>query len=135
MNTKERTEYMKKWRKEHPNQYKEYQKEWKKQHKDYNREYRRKWSKTEKGRESTKRDVQRRKEQFLEIKKQYSCAICGEGDPCCLDFHHIDPTKKESLISRAAQSWGLKRLKKEIKKCRVLCANCHGKLHFYGEEE
>ena len=27
------------------------------------------------------------------------CAFCGETDPVCIDWHHVDPTQKEFQIS------------------------------------
>ena len=65
-----------------------------------------------------------------EYKKQLACEICGEMHPACLDFHHKDPTTKERDISRMARAnFAIKRMKEEIDKCQVLCANCHRKLH------
>jgi hypothetical protein len=59
-----------------------------------------------------------------------SCLQCGESHPACLEFHHRDPNKKKMTISGAVRrGWSLKRLKREIEKCDVLCANCHRKIH------
>jgi hypothetical protein len=67
---------------------------------------------------------------FKEYKKTLNCDRCPETDPVCLDFHHIDPSKKEIAISNAANSgWSIKRILKEISKCDILCANCHRKEH------
>lgn len=71
---------------------------------------------------------------FTEYKRSLKCEKCGESDPVCLDFHHRDPTQKEIGISDAVNSkWTLERLKKEIEKCIVVCANCHRKIHEYGD--
>jgi hypothetical protein len=43
-----------------------------------------------------------------------------------LDFHHTDPRAKEFKIS---QMRTIPRLKAEIAKCIVICANCHRKGH------
>ena len=68
---------------------------------------------------------------LLEYKKQLKCNKCGESDIACLDFHHVDPSKKEIIISRAINNrWSVNRLKSEIEKCEVLCSNCHRKLHY-----
>lgn len=70
------------------------------------------------------------KERFKEFKASLECENCGESDPCCLDFHHKDPKKKDfvlSLACKAGYSW--ERLQEEIQKCAVVCANCHRKIH------
>lgn len=57
------------------------------------------------------------------------CLRCGVKDlpSCCYDFHHTDKSKKKITISRlmcnGSASW--KRIKKELDKCILLCANCH----------
>lgn len=46
-----------------------------------------------------------------------------------LDFHHKDPNEKEIEVSKLlARGRGI--LKKEIRKCIVLCANCHREVHY-----
>ena len=51
------------------------------------------------------------------------CVLCGY-DRCvaALDFHHLDPTEKDLRISRCSS---YDEAKREAKKCRLLCANCH----------
>ena len=56
------------------------------------------------------------------------CALCGESDIRVLEFDHLDPLAKEFTISQAVRlnrSWD--EVLREIKKCRILCANCHKK--------
>jgi predicted HNH restriction endonuclease len=56
------------------------------------------------------------------------CLYCAEKDPCCLDFHHQSNDKKYSISNKLAdKTWTA--LLEEIKKCIVVCANCHRKLH------
>jgi len=63
-----------------------------------------------------------------EYKKTLKCVSCGESEPVCLEFHHIDPTTKEFTIGASMQrSW--ESIKSEIDKCICLCANCHKKVH------
>ena len=51
---------------------------------------------------------------------------CGENDPVVLQFDHRDGENKVSNIATAVNKpWSLKRLKEEISKCTVRCANCH----------
>lgn len=60
-----------------------------------------------------------------------ACMLCGETHPACLDFHHRDPSAKEGTIARlVAKNVKLDRVKAEIEKCDVVCANCHRKLHW-----
>jgi transcription elongation factor Elf1 len=74
------------------------------------------------------------RERYLKFKKLYDeykgnfkCVLCNESDIRCLDFHHLDPTKKEFNIGRKVFS--LSKLKEEASKCVVLCSNCHRKYH------
>ena len=81
-----------------------------------------------------KLDYHRKKRQELldivtEIKGNSGCCKCSEKDPSCLDFHHVDPTKKEFMVSKLVFCKSKDRMFKEIKKCVVICANCHRKLH------
>lgn len=69
--------------------------------------------------------------QIRDLKHTLSCEICKEDHYACLQFHHINPKEKEMAISLTANlGWSFKRIEKEMAKCRVLCANCHFKLHY-----
>lgn len=58
-----------------------------------------------------------------------SCWICGyDRVPSALEFHHLDPTTKEIGISTHLTR-SLESLIDEIKKCALLCANCHREVH------
>ena len=59
------------------------------------------------------------------------CTVCGESDPATLDFHHAvrDPTNRK--LSDLLRNGAYKDAHEEIKKCVVLCANCHRKGHSY----
>ena len=66
-----------------------------------------------------------------EFRAKAKCVQCGEDHPATLDFHHIDPSEKDLPLADAAhRGWSIARLKREIEKCVVLCANCHRKLHY-----
>lgn len=59
------------------------------------------------------------------------CVIC-EYDKCdaALEFHHLDASKKEFGLGAARGSiknW--KKLVEEVKKCILLCSNCHREFH------
>jgi hypothetical protein len=78
-------------------------------------------------------EKQRKRDWLLEYKKTLSCSKCGESHPACLEFHHINPeTKEGDIASFAIYGWGIEKIKSEISKCTVLCANCHRKVHFDG---
>ena len=66
-----------------------------------------------------------------EVESNFSCIRCGENDPSCLDFHHIDPsTKLDEVVAGVWEhGWSKARTLAEIAKCVALCANCHRKLH------
>jgi len=67
-----------------------------------------------------------------EIKSNYKCISCGESDPVCLDFHHLDPDKKDySIATMFSNYMTLDDIYKEISKCICLCSNCHRKFHAY----
>lgn len=58
------------------------------------------------------------------------CVRCGY-DKClgALEFHHLDPFKKDPQF-KTMNAWPYKRKKKELKKCELLCANCHREKHY-----
>lgn len=63
-----------------------------------------------------------------EYKASCGCAKCDEREPVCLEFHHLDPSEKDFVISTSAtRSW--EKVEAEMLKCVVLCANCHRKVH------
>jgi hypothetical protein len=62
----------------------------------------------------------------LEHFKNNPCVDCGETDPLVLEFDHRDRAEKEFTIGAYNDNrFGVDRLKKEILKCDVRCANCH----------
>ena len=67
---------------------------------------------------------------FLEdYKEKYGCYKCGTKDHRVLDFHHL--RDKEFTIGYAAYNHlAFERVKKEIEKCAVVCANCHRIIHY-----
>ena len=74
--------------------------------------------------------VQRIREWYNDYKSNLECDDCQETHPACLQFHHRKHSEKNFAISRAVlDGVSIKRILEEIAKCRVLCANCHLKLH------
>lgn len=55
------------------------------------------------------------------------CEQCGEDNPVCLEYDHKSRDKKIDSISNMiyGYQYSIEDLKKEIKKCRILCGNCH----------
>lgn len=66
---------------------------------------------------------------FREIKSKLSCETCGFSHPAALDFHHFDKNK-DSEVSNIVKTASKKKILDEIKKCIVLCSNCH-RIHHY----
>lgn len=77
---------------------------------------------------------------FIEsVKSENPCAVCGERDPIVLQFHHVNPESKwRSGGKSAGTPWektgvaglcgcvvSILRIKRELVKCIVVCANCH----------
>ena len=60
-------------------------------------------------------------------KMRKGCVLCGYigKHPASLHLDHIDPSKKKHKGSAFHPTWSTKRLKEELSKCQVLCANCH----------
>jgi len=72
-----------------------------------------------------KRYIRKRRKWLQAYKHTVGCKLCPENDPRCLDFHHRDSATKKFKI--AGLPCSLEKLKEEIKKCDVICANCHRK--------
>jgi len=55
------------------------------------------------------------------------CNLKYNGKNACIfQVHHIDPSKKEFAINtRTLINYSWNKILKEIKKCCLLCANCH----------
>lgn len=58
---------------------------------------------------------------------------CGEDHPAALQFHHKDPTTKSFSVSTktmaATKQFNWVRIREELDKCELVCANCHAKHH------
>lgn len=59
-----------------------------------------------------------------------SCQKCGYNRFYgALDFHHLDPSKKDFSLSEFRFRGMNDIIKKELDKCILLCSNCHRELH------
>jgi hypothetical protein len=66
-----------------------------------------------------------------EIKSSVGCSQCTETHPACLQFHHTNPENKKFAINRGVVlKMPVEAIKEEMKKCVILCANCHAKHHW-----
>lgn len=101
--------------------------------KEYQRNYQRSWHQRHRAKRLVK--IYERKAAIYEyiqgIKSQLYCADCGERHPATLQFHHLNSEDKTFAIGKAVnRGFSLDRIKKEMQKCIVLCANCHAIRHY-----
>jgi transcription elongation factor Elf1 len=69
-----------------------------------------------------------------DLKRNGRCAICGETDQACLDFHHTN-SKLDNISDLVRKAVSMDVMKAELNKCIIVCANCHRKIHFYTDYE
>lgn len=84
------------------------------------------------------KDIYRQKREAIgEIKSNLSCAKCHYNEyATALDFHHLDPTKKDTTVARMlSNNYTLEKTLAEIEKCICLCANCHRVFHFLEKQQ
>lgn len=96
------------------------------------REYRKKRTEEQKSRDLKNQYsfVEKRRNWIDDLKAP--CYKCGETRRYLIQWHHIDPSKKEFAISSGCTQ-SKERILSETKKCLCLCANCHMEFHhFYG---
>jgi 5-methylcytosine-specific restriction endonuclease McrA len=70
----------------------------------------------------------RRLKQLLVEQAGGACALCGyDRTPVSLHFHHVDPATKDFPMTMA-RGVSQARYEAELRKCVLLCANCHGEV-------
>jgi hypothetical protein len=77
--------------------------------------------------------VQKRRKRLKEKAIEYKggkCESCGYSR-CreALEFHHSVNNKKEFGVAAKGYTRSWKKVKEEIEKCLLLCANCHREIH------
>lgn len=98
----------------------EYQKKYIRQHYLNNKEYYK-----QKARERNEKLFPKLKAFVNRYKLYCGCADCGYKEhPEALHFDHIRD-KTIDVAAAVKRKWSLRRIKEEIRKCEVRCANCH----------
>jgi transposase len=71
----------------------------------------------------------RRVKQILVEEAGGRCMICGYAR-CqrALQFHHLDPATKRFHLGHRGHSRSIARSRAEVRKCALLCANCHAEV-------
>ncbi|HTJ26637.1 MAG TPA: hypothetical protein VMA36_10785 [Candidatus Limnocylindria bacterium] len=57
----------------------------------------------------------------------HPCTDCGTTEPLVMEFDHVRGTKIREVSSLVRDGATVERLRAEIEKCEVRCANCHRK--------
>jgi hypothetical protein len=92
------------------------------------RECQRKWESERRKREGNTQ-VKRKKEYLNEL-KSVPCSVCGnQYHPVLMDLHHLDESQKKFSPSNGVHKYGWDALREEVKKCIVVCSNCHRLIH------
>jgi hypothetical protein len=69
-------------------------------------------------------------EEITAYKLAIGCFYCDEREPVCLDFHHREEDSKDFTIAMAFKyGYSRDRIYAEIRKCDLVCSNCHRKIH------
>ena len=83
--------------------------------------------------EYLKKAVSERRKRLRKMAREYKggkCIICGyQRCQDALDFHHKDPEQKDFGLSVRGLTRSWEKIKREIDKCVLVCANCHRELH------
>ena len=77
--------------------------------------------------------VQKRRKKIRDMSVEHlggRCARCGY-DRCAeaLEIHHLESSDKDFGISEKGYTRSWKRVLEELRKCELLCANCHREAH------
>jgi hypothetical protein len=82
----------------------------------------------------TKETKSKLKAEWYAFKATLKCTHCGFFHIAALDFHHEDPSTKEGNIHDFISNGQFAKAYEEIKKCIVLCANCH-RIHHHDDKK
>jgi len=101
--------------------------------KEYHKEYHKGWFQRHKEEVIERRRRRQReiRDWFRRYKSALYCIKCGISHPAVLQFHHRDRVDKSFTIANVvSRATSIKQITNEIKKCDVICVNCHAKLHW-----
>jgi len=59
------------------------------------------------------------------ILRRNPCVDCGYSDIKALEFDHVSGQKTANISQLIHKGCSMSKLKEELRKCRVRCANCH----------
>jgi len=80
---------------------------------------------------NTERTLSRLRAWANDRKRDRGCHSCSETRPACLDFHHDQRDQKSMAVTdMITYGYGREKLRAEIAKCTILCANCHRWEHY-----
>lgn len=76
-----------------------------------------------------KRIARERNREYIDLfLSNHPCVDCGESDIVVLEFDHVKGAKIMAVVNAINRAWSISKLKKEIDKCEVRCANCHRRI-------
>lgn len=85
---------------------------------------------SEKHKKSQRRKEEELKKWLQNYKSDRKCKKCDYDNPVALEFHHEKPEQKYKSIGRmVSDGYSKERILDEIKKCMLICRNCHSKEH------
>lgn len=70
------------------------------------------------------RSRNRNREFVIKYLHKHPCVDCGEDDIVVLDFDHIGD-KENSISEMVIRAYSIKKIRAEMSRCVVRCANCH----------
>src|SRR3990167_3542736 len=107
-----RAECTARYRKAHPDRAKAARVEWGKKHPEH-------------ARLARKRCLDRNRKFLRELRSDTPCSDCGNNFPWyVMEFDHRDGRNGSLCVTQYIR-WCVRRLKEEISKCDIVCANCH----------
>ena len=83
--------------------------------------------------EYMKAAVAKRRRKLCDMALEYGggkCYLCGyKRSKRALVFHHLNPAKKDFGLSMRGLTRSWEKMRAELDKCVLLCANCHSEVH------